>query len=68
MFHRQETRSEISFLIIRQTFGVRENDERGKIVSEAAEAIRNPCSHAGETRKEKAGVHHVTSRPVDVGL
>ena len=65
---REKPRTEICLLIVGQAPGIREDDEVREIVRQAAQRIRDPGAEAGKSRQEKAGVHHVAGRTMDIGL
>src|SRR4051812_28530216 len=53
MNDRQKARGKISFVIVRQSAGIRNDDEGGEIFVQAAEAVRNPGPHARESRRDE---------------
>ena len=64
----QKTRTETRLLVVRQPTGIGKHDEGRKIVGQVSKCIGDPSSHAGKTREEKSGVHHVSPRAMDIGL
>ena len=65
--HRQKAGAEVSFLVVRQPLRVRQHHKRGEVVRFATERIADPRPETRETRQQKARVHQVASRSVDVG-
>ena len=68
MHDRQEATAEVAALVIRQATRIGKHHERRKVIPQAADCIRNPCTHTWEARQDEAGVHHVRCRSVNVGL
>ena len=66
MRRRKKARAEVALLVVGQTAGIGQDDERGQVVREASERVAHPGPGRGESRQEKAGVHEKARRPVDV--
>ena len=68
MADRQESRREITALVVRKTLGVGQNDKGRQVVGLAAQGVTDPRPEGRKTRQQRSGVHQVTARTMDVGL